>query len=585
MCGMPVDPATDLVERRDGVGYRFCSEYCRARFRELPQPYVDRAAAAHDGLAGRRIAYFSMEIAIAADIPTYAGGLGVLAGDTLRAAADLHLPIVAVTLLFRDGYFRQALDADGRQHEQPALWRPDAKLRRETARAQVEIEGRIVHVAAWRLDVEGARGLVPVFFLDTDLPENSAWDRRITRVLYGGDAWHRLAQEVVLGIGGLRILRALGCTGLSKLHLNEGHAAFAAWELLREQQAERAEAFASVRRTCVFTTHTPVPAGHDQFPTDVVRRMLGPDLIDERLGMLAGRETVNMTRLALNLSGFANGVTVRHEHVADEMFPGYGIRHVTNGVHVPTWACEPMRDLFDHDIPGWRADPALLRHALGTNVDDLWAAHAAARETLFALVKRLVGRELDPARLTLGFGRRAATYKRLEFMFEDLGRLRRLGPLQVVFAGKAHPDDGPAKDAIARVHAWARQLGEDVPVVWVPDYEMEIAARMVAGVDVWLNTPLPPLEASGTSGMKAACNGVPCLSTPDGWWLEGHLEGLTGWVVERPSDLYDKLERLVLPAFRDRARWGAIMAHCIAINASFFNTHRMLQQYATAAYL
>jgi starch phosphorylase len=587
VCGMPVDEIGGVKAEREGLVRRFCSEFCRDQFLSAPSRYLERSP---DDPARRRIAYLSMEIAFDGRVPTYCGGLGVLAGDVLRSCADLQMPVVGVTLVSRQGYFRQEIDPAGRQRELAAPWVPDGRLLEAPARVRVEIEGRLVEVRAWRVEIRGATGgTVPLLLLDTALPQNSAWDRRITDSLYGGDVWYRLAQEVVLGTGGLRMLRALGYTGLRKFHLNEGHAALAAWELLRECGTEAGPDFSRARQHCVFTTHTPVVAGRDRFEWPAVRRMLGPGERYEILRMLGGRDALDMTRLALNLSSYANGVAIRHQQVSEEMFPGYSIRHVTNGVHSRTWTAPPLARILDRFLPSWRADPALLRQAYLLPDEDLLRAHAAAKAELVSFVEQRTGKRLAPAALTIGFARRAALYKRTDLVLSDLERLRavarRAGPLQLVFAGKAHPHDEPAKDLIARVIDRLRALGADVPSVYLSDYDMEAAKLLVAGCDVWLNTPQPPLEASGTSGMKAAHNGVPSLSTLDGWWLEGHLEGLTGWSAGDAEEIYDKLEHSVLPAFLDPARWAGIMKHCIAINASFFNTHRVVQQYATAAYL
>ena len=588
VCGMPVDPARGVSLECDGQRLLFCSDYCRERFLAKPTALRPVTAGAAPGGSARRIAYLSMEIEVDPRVPSYSGGLGVLAGDSLRACADLRIPIVAVSLLYRAGYFAQELDAEGGQHERPVAWRPEDLLRPRPETVDVAIEGRTVRVRAWEWIVRGLGGFeVPVFFLDTDLPQNTEWDRALTGSLYGGDAWYRLAQEVVLGIGGVRMLRALGFTAVRKIHLNEGHAALAAWELLRS--ADVAAGFEDVRRTCVFTTHTPVSAGHDRFPTAMVRRMLGPAEPYTVLEMLGGTNELDMTRLGLNLSGFVNGVAIRHQEVTAEMFPGYPIRQVTNGVHSRAWTCESFRELFDRNIPGWSGDPATLRHALAIPADEIWAAHLVAKQRLLALVRQRTGRSLDPQPLTIGFARRAAAYKRGDLVFTDIDRLRRIaaaaGPVQLVFAGKAHPNDAAGKEMIRRIVAYGRQLAGEIPVVYIPDYDVEVAAALVAGVDVWLNTPEPPLEASGTSGMKAAHNGVPSLGTLDGWWIEGHIEGVTGWAADGAVQLHDQLERAVLPAFRQRDAWCSIMKNCIALNASFFNTHRMVQQYATSAYL
>ncbi len=602
VCGMPVDPRTGCSAQVDGHVIYFCSNFCRQEFFRRPggQPSL-----VHEAPPNRRIAYFSMEVAVDPRMPTYAGGLGVLAGDTLRSYADLGVPVAGVTLLWRAGYFEQHLDGRGEQTERPESWAPERLLTELPSRVSVEIEGRRVTVRVFRHEIIGAGGyVVPVLLLDTDVAENTPDDRRLTDALYSGDERHRLAQEIVLGIGGVRALRAAGKDRIAMFHLNEGHAALAALELLRERHAETDAQwdFDGVRERCVFTTHTPVPAGHDQFDWGLVRRVLGEPVPESIFTMLAGRERMNMTLLAWNLSHYVNGVARKHAEVSEHLFPGHDIRHVTNGVHSVTWTCEPFRDLFDRHVPEWRDDPAMLRKTMCIPPEQIWEAHARAKAALLELVRERTGRAFGPERLTVGFARRATAYKRPDLVFRDLARLRALGrgKVQFVFAGKAHPNDGDGKELIRHVFAAGRELGDDVPVTYLDGYDVELAKKLIAGVDLWLNTPLPPLEASGTSGMKAAHNGVPSLSVLDGWWLEGCIEGVTGWSIgpartrgapdggseEDAGTLYEKLEKTILPTFYgERPRWISVMQHSIALNASFFNTHRMVQQYVTNAYL
>ncbi len=556
----------------------------------------------------KSVAYFSMEIALDPAMPTYSGGLGVLAGDTLRAAADRNLPMVAVTLLHRKGYFRQLLDEKGWQTEAPSEWNIADRAEELPQRVSVEIEGRSVLLRAWQFDVLGASGgRVPVYLLDTDLPENSEWDRRLTDLLYGGDKWYRLCQEIVLGIGGVRMLRALGHLQLKRFHMNEGHAALLALELLDEQaqlagrKEFNSEDLVAVHDLCVFTTHTPVPAGHDKFPMEYVSRALGrPDMV-RHPGVFCCENELNMTYLALNLSHYVNGVAKKHGEVSQHMFAQYKIDAITNGVHAATWTSEPFQRLFDSRIPGWRDDSFMLRYALNLPQKEIWAAHQKAKEKLMARVQEDTGIVMDPHILTLGFARRAATYKRADLIFRDLDRLKSIAEntreFQIVFAGKAHPQDLEGKKLIQRVWRAREALGGGVDVVYLADYGWELGQLITSGVDVWLNTPKPPMEASGTSGMKAALNGVPSLSILDGWWIEGCIEGTTGWAIDStppsaedrtPHDaasLYDKLENVVIPLFyQDRQGWVDIMRHAIALNGSFFNTQRMLLQYVLKAY-
>lgn len=558
-----------------------------------------------------KIAYFSMEIGLKSEILTYSGGLGVLAGDTIRSAADLKVPMVAVTLLYRKGYFHQQLEADGWQREDLAEWPIANFLEELPARVEVLVEGRIVALRCWKYEVIGVGGFsVPVYFLDSDLPGNSDWDRTLTHFLYGGDDHYRLCQEVLLGVGGIRMLRALDHVDILRFHMNEGHAALLTLELLDEEAKKAGRNVITdgdtekVRALCVFTTHTPVPAGHDKFAVELARKVIGQrDDFFSLKGVLLEGAMLNMTFLALNLSRYVNGVAKKHGEVSRLMFAGYSIEAITNGVHASTWVSEPFRVLFDRYIPGWQKDNFSLRYALSLPKEEVWKAHMAAKRRLFDRVEREAGTRLDENILTIGFARRASTYKRGDLLFHDLERLREIaaktGAMQVIYAGKAHPRDLGGKELIKRIFQAGKALGKDVTIIYLEDYDMELGGMMTAGVDLWLNTPEPPLEASGTSGMKASLNGVPSLSVLDGWWIEGHIEGLTGWAIgeksrgegeshSSPQDaasLYDKLERVIIPLYyHDRERFVEVMVYSIAINGSFFNTHRMVQEYVLNAY-
>jgi starch phosphorylase len=582
-----------------------------------------------------RIAYFSMEIALRNEIPTYAGGLGVLAGDTMRSAADLALPLVAVSLVSRAGYFRQEIDAQGRQVERPASWEPERFARQLDAKIAVPIEGRAVWIGAWLYVLEGHMGgLQPVLLLDTDLEENRREDREITHHLYGGDETYRLKQEIVLGIGGVRLLQALGFT-IRHYHMNEGHSALLGLELLRRylylpedlRPGESPYDLPRVRELCSFTTHTPVEAGHDRFAYDVVQRVLGnvinvdiaqrlanvaevqrsrlsfdEEFIDlAMLKHLAGEDSLNMTRLALNLSEYVNGVAKRHAEISKTMFPGYRVHAVTNGVHPFTWTAESFRKLYDRYLPSWCHEPEQLVRADCCIPDAaVWEAHVQAKQALIERVRAHTGVALHPKVPILGFARRMTAYKRPDLLFSDIERLKAIArerAFQIVLAGKAHPRDESGKRLIEQLHAQARALEGSVPVAYLPDHDLDTALAIVSGVDVWLNTPLRPFEASGTSGMKAAFNGVPNLSVLDGWWIEGCIENVTGWAIgnaEGADDgdaraLYDKLEQVVLPLYygyeREPGGWIKVMKGAISKNASYFNSHRMMRRYVTEAYL
>ena len=552
-----------------------------------------------------RIAYFSMEIALEDGIPTYSGGLGVLAGDMMFSAADLGVPIVAVTLVSREGYFRQEIVA-GRQVERPEHWDPASRAQRLDCKVAVRVGDHDVWIGAWQYDVANQSGPfspVPVLLLDTDLPENRPEDRELTNFLYGGDTTYRLRQEIVLGVGGVRMLQALGLN-ITKFHLNEGHSALLTLELLRQRGAAEArgtalqDAVTHVRRRCVFTTHTPVEAGHDQYAYPLAEQWIAGLVHSSVLHTLGGPDRLNLTRLALSLCGWVNGVAQRHAEVSRALFPGYEVHAITNGVHAMRWTAPPMQALFDRHIPQWGHEPELLVRALRIADAEIVAAHMEAkRQLLQALASAPGAGQLDPARFTIGFARRMTDYKRPGLLFSDLQRLRAIGsrfPFQVIVSGKAHPRDEQGKRHIAALHAWAHELEGTVPVVFVPNYRMEVARLVVSGVDLWLNTPQPPLEASGTSGMKAAMNAVPSLSILDGWWLEGCDEGATGWAIgddgegdaaRHASSLYDKLEHTILPTFYERrADWSFVMKSTIARNGSYFNSHRMLRRYVSEAY-
>jgi starch phosphorylase len=560
----------------------------------------------------RTIAYFSMEVGLESGMPTYSGGLGILAGDTIRAAADFKVPMVAVTLLYRKGYFYQRLAPDGWQREEPVEWAVDDFLHEQPQRVAVTVEGRTVHLRCWQYEVTGVTGFtIPVYFLDTDLSENAEWDRTLTHVLYGGDQRYRLCQEVVLGIGGVRMLRALGYDGIERFHMNEGHASLLTLELLDEKaRAAGRRTFThddldAVRRQCLFTTHTLVPVGHDQFPLDLVERVLGRrELVVDQQNVFCCEGVLDMTYLALNLSHYVNGVAKKHGEESSLRFTGYVIDSITNGVHAATWVAEPFQELYDRYIPAWRQDNFDLRYALGIPKPQVWQAHLRAKRQLLQRVNYETNVGMDVDVLTLGFARRATTYKRADLLFTDPERLKKIaataGGFQVIHGGKAHPRDYGGKELIKRIFQAKELLKRDIKIAYLENYDMDLARLMSAGVDVWLNTPQPPLEASGTSGMKAALNGVPSFSVLDGWWIEGCIEGVTGWAIgedgpgpapggERSkvvSSLYDKLERIIAPLFyRDRDRFLDVMLHAIALNGSFFNTHRMILQYVLKAYL
>lgn len=564
--------------------------------REKTEDFEDKKTTNPNGKP--KIAYFSMEIGIDENIPTYSGGLGILAGDTIKSCADLNVPVVGVTLLSGNGYFYQEIDENGNQIELPIQFDVPNFLKLLPTTTNVNIEDRDVKIRTWYYQVKGVGGyIIPVFFLDTNIEENSDWDRDLTKYLYGGDARYRLAQEIILGIGGVRMLWALGYTTIDRYHMNEGHAALSTLELYNYYNDVE-----KVREQCVFTTHTPVAAGHDQFDLSLVKPMLGNILPEFILKDVTFENKLNMTRLALFFSHYVNGVAKKHGEVSRIMFPGYSIDSITNGVHSTTWVSEPFKRLFDKHMPGWRADPYILRSAFSISKTEIWNAHMDAKKVLINFVNKNYNLNMNFNDFTIGFARRQTAYKRPDLLISEPERLKQIakkfGSIQIIYAGKAHPKDQSGKDSIKNIFCVMNTINNNVKIAFIHNYDIRIGKMMVSGVDLWLNTPRRPQEASGTSGMKAAHNGVPQFGTLDGWWLEGCIENITGWAIgpekakEEESDdeidrhiLYDKLENWIMPKFyNDRDNWIRTMRSCIAINASFFNTNRMIQQYVLNAY-
>jgi glycogen phosphorylase len=572
----------------------------------------------HAGEEGFLVAYFCMEFGINERLPVYSGGLGVLAGDHLKAAADLGVPLVGVGLLYRLGYFRQAVDGEG-QEEHYVAFDPEAAglvlERGEDGRPltiSVDLGGEEVRAQIWRTDAAG----VPLYLLDSDVPENSESGRAVTDVLYGGDREHRLRQEVLLGVGGPRALAALQLEP-SVFHVNEGHAAFLPLERLRvaveERGRPRDEALAAVRASTVFTTHTPVPAGNERFDPELVRRYVGqlaeraglswPEL--EELGRAPGDDQFGLTPLALRTAAYANGVSQLHAEVAQQMWSGLDdaarIDAITNGVHFGSWISPAIIGLLagagvELEAPpgeqGWERARTLDRGALA----------AALLQQKRTLVDAIGAPGLSPESLTIGFARRFATYKRAGLLFSDRDRLRALlhdveRPVQIVVAGKAHPADAAGKELIRLVLEYARADPAGSRVVFLPDYDIALARLLVQGVDVWLNTPRRPQEACGTSGMKAALNGALNLSTLDGWWAEAYTPEI-GWAIGGDDleddtaqddadarELYRLLEQEVVPAYADPAGWLDRVAASVSSVGGRFGADRMVCEYTERCYL
>lgn len=548
-----------------------------------------------------KIAYFSMEIALENDIKTYSGGLGVLAGDTLKSAADLDLPMLGVTLLNDQGYFRQKISKDG-QEEQKVKYN-FSKLKKLPNKVKVKIGKDDVVVGVWEYLIIGhGQYPVPVYLLDTNISSNAPKYRELTGQLYGVGKEYRLMQEIVLGRAGIKILKSLGHKYLRKFHINEGHGSLVAIELfLNSKEKSLADKIRDVRKKCVFTTHTPVEAGHDVFPLDFFLEYQ-KDFPYKLKGLVDG-QIVNMTKIGLFFSNFINGVAQSHQKVSHKMFPNYSIHAITNGVHSETWTSPDFQKIYDKYIPNWRNSSLSLRHVFNIPLSAIWQAHQKSKKKLIDYIYKKQKIKLDLNVFTIGFARRFTEYKRATLLFQDVKKLlsihRHAGPIQIVYAGKAHPNDLMGKKLIKDILDLKEKYKNEIKIVFLENYEMKLARLLISGVDVWLNTPLPPNEASGTSGMKAAHNGVPHFSTLDGWWLEGYIKDKTGWAIgekrkkskssevnkKDAESLYYTLEHKILPRYYDSPKkWQETMQNTIAINASYFNTERMLQQYIQENY-
>ncbi len=558
------------------------------------------------------IAYFSMEIGITPEIPTYSGGLGILAGDTIKSAADLKLPLIGITLLTKKGYFEQDIDEEGNQIERECNFSPETVMTPLDLTIDLIIEGKKVYIKPWIYSVKSPiGGEVPIIYLDSDLEHNSPEDRKLTQYLYGGDSEYRFKQELILGVGGIRVLKELELE-IRRYHMNEGHSALLTLELLNDTKRSIEEVwdenliwdFEAVRDKCVFTTHTPVEAGHDKFEYSLAEKVLRDDYVPIKIiKSLAGEAKLNMTLLAMNLSEFVNGVAKKHGEVSRKLFPGYKISAITNGVHSYTWVSKHMAKVYDNHIPGWANEPELLVRAENIPDDEIYEAHLEAKKELINYIKQETGEEFDLHLLTIGFARRATAYKRADLLFHNLERLIRIcsGKVQFVFGGKAHPKDYSGKEIIKKIVKISKELKKDLKIVYLKNYNMAVAKLLVSGVDIWLNTPKRPLEASGTSGMKAAHNGVINFSILDGWWIEGHIEDVTGWSIgslpqevsleentddKDAEDLYHKLENKIIPLYyNDKHKWIFILKNSIGKIAYYFNTHRMMRRYVTEAYI
>ena len=538
------------------------------------------------------VGYFTAEIGLWSELHTYSGGLGVLAGDHVKSAADAEIDLIGITLLYREGYGRQHIDQDGNQSETFAAIDPADHLIDTGLELMLPLDGTTIYSRVWKVEVVGITGhIVPVYFLDTHHPKNSDYHSMLGARLYGGDDEVRIRQEYLLGVGGLRLLNLLRIE-LDGLHLNEGHCTFALLELLNKGWTRN-----DLGKKVLFTTHTPVPAGHDRFNWDSVKAVLG-DMLPEDAKQLVidagdpeNGERCSMSHLAVGLVSKVNAVSNLNAIVASGMFGENHIHPITNGVHHITWTSPPMAELYDNQLPNWKGDPTQLGYSGKLSDEDLFAAREKNRSIFRELVKASTGVELHKEKLTIGFARRFATYKRANLVFSDIERLREIagGEIQFVFSGKAHPRDEGGKQLIRDIYGSAKQIEGEIPVAFLENYDMDTGLAITSGVDIWLNNPIRPLEASGTSGMKAAMNGVPNCSILDGWWPEGCQHGVNGWAIGESEDdrdderdannIYSVLEHEVLPAWRQGSTvWANIMRSSIATSARFTGA-RMITDY------
>jgi len=538
------------------------------------------------------VGYFTAEIGLWSELHTYSGGLGVLAGDHVKSAADAEIDLIGITLLYREGYGRQHIDQDGNQSETFAAIDPADHLIDTGLELMLPLDGTTIYSRVWKVEVVGITGhIVPVYFLDTHHPKNSDYHSMLGARLYGGDDEVRIRQEYLLGVGGLRLLNLLRIE-LDGLHLNEGHCTFALLELLNKGWTRN-----DLGKKVLFTTHTPVPAGHDRFNWDSVKAVLG-DMLPEDAKQLVidagdpeNGERCSMSHLAVGLVSKVNAVSNLNAIVASGMYGENHIHPITNGVHHITWTSPPMAELYDNQLPNWKGDPTQLGYSGKLSDEDLFAAREKNRSIFRELVKASTGVELHKEKLTIGFARRFATYKRANLVFSDIERLREIagGEIQFVFSGKAHPRDEGGKQLIRDIYGSAKQIEGEIPVAFLENYDMDTGLAITSGVDIWLNNPIRPLEASGTSGMKAAMNGVPNCSILDGWWPEGCQHGVNGWAIGESEDdrdderdannIYSVLEHEVLPAWRQGSTvWANIMRSSIATSARFTGA-RMITDY------
>jgi starch phosphorylase len=534
------------------------------------------------------IAYLSMEIALDNNIKTYAGGLGVLAGDILRSAATKKFPMIGITLISNQGYFKQKITSSGKQLELIDNDYDFSLLKKLDTEVAVNIGNDKVKIGVWQYLIKGENGFnVPVYLLDTNIFGNKTIYKKLSTKLYGGDLTFRLQQEIILGRGGVKMLEALGYNNIKKYHLNEGHGAFTAIELYNNcLEKNIAAKIAKVKTQCVFTTHTPIQTVFDEFPVDLLAQNQ-PDF-PFNLRQLIKNKQVNTIDLAMFFSGYINGVAKTHQNFLNTVYPKYNIKVITNGINSIFWSSPEFKKLYDKYIFGWRTDASLLKKVDRIALKNIWQAHQSAKRRLLKYIKKITGITWREDILTICFARRFTEYKQPLLLFADIDRLQEIlesgGRAQIVLAGKAHFRDMSGQDSIKRIYTIKKKYPK-LNIIFLQNYNLDLARLLVAGSDIWLNNPQVPQEACGTSGMKAAHNGVPQVSTLDGWWPEGYKKGKTGWAISNADDLYEILKKEILPAYyKMPKKWRVIMKNTISLNAAYFNTDRVLKQYINEAY-
>lgn len=543
-----------------------------------------------------KVAFVSMEFGLESDMKTYCGGLGILSGDIFKSTTDLGYDMTGFSLLCKEGYFKQLI-VDGVQIEEPDLWDYNKSLERLDDNYTLELKDRIINYQLLKYNYTSpiSNFTNSIYFIDTDLETNSQEIRNISKSIYPPDKNTWYLQQFTLGLATPEISKALNLN-IDIYHLNESHASSLALALLKIKGD-----FDKVQQSLVFTTHTPLEGANQKMSLELLSSYLSADLIELIPSELIIDNVVNYTSLAIHFAKVSNAVAKRHKQVTIQMYPTHDIKYITNGVHIPTWACQGLSKLYDQYLGNWRIDNNALR-MVGVIPDQLlWDNHMGNKANLAEYLNSHGYEDFDKHAFTIGFARRTTGYKRADFVLTQVDRLRAIakkyGKLQIVFSGKAYPTDAEGKSLVHKLIEATKLSDDNLKIAFIPDYDMDVAKTIILGVDLWLNNPLPPLEASGTSGMKASLNGIPNFSILDGWWVEGHLEDQTGWSIGQDlcqgdtcklieiEDLYSKLENQIYEAWIDRKAWARIIKSCIALNGTYFNTNRVVQEYFLISYL